>query len=121
MSERTRGWVGVDLDATLAIYDGWKGPEHIGPPVPTMLARVKLWLRHGHPEHGDVDVKIVTARVSVPDQRPIVMAALEPWMLEHIGVILPVTHEKDYGMIELWDDRVVQVEPNTGRRMDGHL
>lgn len=24
------GWIGVDLDGTLAGYDGWVGPEHIG-------------------------------------------------------------------------------------------
>ena len=28
-----------------------------------------------------------------------------------------VTCEKDYLMHELWDDRVVQVEKNTGRRL----
>ena len=26
---------------------------------------------------------------------------------------------KDYGMVELWDDRAVQVKPNTGERVDG--
>lgn len=33
--------------------------------------------------------------------------------------IVAITNQKDYGMIELWDDRRVQVEPNTGRRVDG--
>jgi hypothetical protein len=28
-----RPTVAVDLDATLALYDGWKGVEHIGEPV----------------------------------------------------------------------------------------
>jgi len=36
-------WIGVDLDGTLAVYDGWRGPEHIGPPVPAMVERVKRW------------------------------------------------------------------------------
>ena len=36
-----RGWIGVDLDATLAYYDGFKGPEHIGEPIPQMVDRVK--------------------------------------------------------------------------------
>ena len=40
------GWIGVDLDGTLAHYDGWKGIEHVGPPIPAMLARVKYWLEH---------------------------------------------------------------------------
>jgi len=30
-----------------------------------------------------------------------------------------ITHAKDHKMIELWDDRVVQVIPNTGERADG--
>ena len=43
----TRGWIGVDLDGTLAEYHGWKGSEHIGSPLPAMLARVKTWLEQG--------------------------------------------------------------------------
>jgi hypothetical protein len=111
------GWIGVDLDATLAQYDGWQGPEHIGPPVPAMLERVKGWLEHGHPEYGQVEVRIMTARVSNNDHD--VLRVIQEWCREHVGVVLPVTCCKDFGMIELWDDRVVQVEPNTGRRMDG--
>ena len=38
-------WIGVDLDGTLAEWDGWKGHEHIGPPIPAMLERVKRWIK----------------------------------------------------------------------------
>lgn len=31
------GWIGVDLDGTLAIYDVWRGANHIGEPVPTYM------------------------------------------------------------------------------------
>ena len=109
----SRGWIGVDLDGTLAEYHGWRGVEHIGPPVPAMLARVKRWLAEGR------DVRIFTARVSGAERQDALLAILE-WCEEHIGRPLPVTCVKDYGMLELWDDRAVQVEPNTGRRMDGH-
>lgn len=44
---------------------------------------------------------------------------IQAWTLEHFGVKLPVTNAKDFGMVELWDDRAIQVEFNTGRRMDG--
>ena len=54
------GWIGVDLDGTLARYDGWKGPEHIGEPLMPMVERVKAWLAEGR------EVRIMTARVS-PD------------------------------------------------------
>ncbi len=52
------GWIGVDLDGTLAQYDGWKGPDNIGDPIPLMVGRVKEWLEAGH------EVRVFTARVS---------------------------------------------------------
>jgi hypothetical protein len=109
----TPGWVGVDLDGTLAFYAGWVGIEHIGAPIPAMVERVQAWLAHGIP------VKIFTARVAEPDEaeRAKVIAFIEAWCLEHIGTVLPVTNVKDFGMLELWDDRCVQVEANTGRRV----
>ena len=39
---------------------------------------------------------------------------IKAWCREHIGLWLPITATKDYHMIELWDDRCVQVVPNTG-------
>lgn len=42
-----QGWIGVDLDGTLAHYDGWKGADHIGEPIPAMVERVKQWLSEG--------------------------------------------------------------------------
>jgi hypothetical protein len=113
------GWIGVDLDGTLAAYDGWQGEMHIGEPVPIMVDRVKTWLSEGK------DVRIFTARVNqvsatVEEERA-VRARIEDWCAEHLGQRLPITNEKDYGMIELWDDRCVQVIPNTGLRADGRM
>lgn len=102
----SKGWIGVDLDGTLAMYDGWVGPAHIGAPVPVMVERVKRWLSEGR------EVKIFTARVTHADES--VYRAVRNWCQEHIGQVLPVTNVKDFAMIELWDDRAVQVEPNTG-------
>lgn len=106
------GWIGVDLDGTLAEYNGWVGPDHIGAPVPLMLQRVKAWLEAGK------TVKIFTARVAF-DEDGSVGSAIKTWCLKHVGQELEVTCKKDYGMMELWDDRAVQVVPNTGRRADG--
>lgn len=99
------GWIGVDLDGTLAQYGGWKGPGHIGAPVPAMLARVRQWVATGQ------TVKIFTARASVPEQVPPIKA----WLAEHGLPDLEVTCVKDFGMLVLFDDRCVQVEMNTGR------
>jgi len=107
-----RGWIGVDLDGTLAQYHGWKGIRHIGPPVPAMLERVKGWLREG------VEVRIFTARVSRRAQRRIAVQAIGDWCQRHGLPRLQVTNVKDFQMIELWDDRAVRVEINVGRRTD---
>ncbi len=102
------GWIGVDLDGTLAVYNGWEGPEHIGPPVYKMLDRVKKWRAEGY------EVRIFTARVSKEDEAVEARKRIEEWCLLYLGEILPITHMKDYQMMELWDDRCVQVIPNTG-------
>lgn len=121
------GWIGVDLDGTLAVYDGWRSEEHIGEPVPSMAFRVRKWLADGR------DVRIFTARVdggevaiamgNVEGEKfrnvDRIRSIIQDWTEFHFGVRLPVTNKKDYGMVELWDDRAVQVEPNTGKRMDG--
>jgi hypothetical protein len=101
------GWYGVDLDGTLAHYEHWVSTNHIGEPIPIMVTRVKTWLAQGR------RVKIFTARACSPEAIPFI----HEWCLTHIGQVLEVTNIKDYGMIELWDDRAVQVVPNTGLRV----
>jgi hypothetical protein len=111
-----KGWIAVDLDGTLAHYDGWRGIDHIGEPVPAMLERVKAWLAEGK------DVRIFTARVADnADNRDVekVRQVIEAWCAKHVGLVLPITNAKDFGMFELWDDRCIQVECNTGQRVDG--
>jgi hypothetical protein len=117
-----KGWIGVDLDGTLAHYDHWEGPMHIGEPIPKMVERVKSWLETG------VDVRIFTARVArtsvqvnLPEGAKFfqfhldIVKVIQDWAEKHLGKRLPVTCEKDFLMVSLWDDRCVQVVPNTGR------
>lgn len=106
------GWIGVDLDGTLAHYEQWTDHRNIGAPIPAMIERVQRWLTEGK------DVRIFTARANATMQ-PLYLfvetcSAIEAWCLEHIGQILPITNSKDYQMVELWDDRCVQVVTNTG-------
>lgn len=104
-----KGWIGVDLDGTLAFYQrGQLLP--IGPPVPAMVERVKRWLDKGY------EVRVLTARMSDPDKRFRAKheAAIQEWCAEHIGRKLAVTCVKDFSMIRLYDDRAVRVEHNTG-------
>jgi len=103
------GWIGVDLDGTLARYDGWKGTGHIGEPLAPMLARTRAWLAEGRV------VKIFTARVAVPEpDRSKVIKAIHEWLETHGLPRLDITNVKDLAMEELWDDRAVQVAVNIG-------
>jgi len=126
------GWIGVDLDGTLAEHywpqDGPFEFNRIGAPVPRMVARVKSWLAEGK------DVRIFTARADGGEVaiamgasmgehfRDVdrIVAIIQAWTLEHIGVKLSVTNKKDYGMIELWDDRAYRVIMNQGVRCCTH-
>lgn len=114
-----RGWIGVDLDGTLATYP--VPIETVGEPIPSMVQRVKDWISYG------IEVRIVTARVAASqehnddgvhdshefadEQRTMV----ENWCEFHIGKKLRVTAQKDFQMAALWDDRAVPIETNTGR------
>ena len=102
------GWIGFDLDGTLARYDGWRGAAHIGEPIEPMVDRAKEYLANGF------NVAIVTARMSVAEQRVQAGEAIKAWCLKHIGQELPVTCCKDYGMIRCYDDRAIQVISNEG-------
>ncbi len=92
----------VDLDGTLAHYDGWKSPEDIGKPIAPMLRRVNAWLLKGH------QVKIFTARL------PQHWHFVSDWLKEYGLPPLEITNVKGIDGTEFWDDRAVSVECNTG-------
>jgi hypothetical protein len=122
------GHILVDLDGTLAEYDGWKGPTHVGKPIPKMVERVKAWLAEGR------EVRIFTARAIAwetlsrgvrgfnsgriyagdTDAAGAAYNAIQKWCVEHIGQVLPITCIKDFQTMEIWDDRAVAVQKNTG-------
>lgn len=99
-------WIGVDLDGTLARQPEDKNyvPDRIGEPVKAMLDRVRRWIKAGK------TVKIFTARAD--DEKAV--TAIKKWLRKHDLPNLDVTNLKDPGMTELWDDKAVGVEKNTG-------
>jgi hypothetical protein len=103
--------IAVDLDGTLAYYTEWKGIEHIGEPIPAMLARIKLWLEQG------ISVKILTARAT--DIKSI--RYIEDWLEEHGIGGLEITNKKTPDIKQIWDDRAVQVIPNTGQPIQYYM
>lgn len=117
--EKKHKWYAIDLDGTLAEYNGHKGITVIGNPIPKMVKRVKKMINDGK------DVRIFTARIgkkSLEINPQIykwqIIEAIQKWCEKYIGQILLITNEKDYGMVEIWDDRCVQVIPNTGERIN---
>lgn len=122
--------IGVDLDGTLAFWDGWVKWSVIGRPIEPMADRVRQWIAEGH------DVVIFTARMHEPTYpgaihkcrtsgelwRTSDMAqVIGEWTFKHVGRRLRATAVKEIDMAEFWDDRAVQVEPNTGRTLaDAH-
>lgn len=109
------GWIGVDLDGTLAYYHG--DVHTIGDPIPAMAERVSRWLCEGR------DVRIFTARVACPavsDSLDVYVQEkmIEQWCQKHFGTVLQITCSKDYGCDELWDDRARQVVFNTGELIE---
>lgn len=107
----SEGWIGIDLDGTLAEYLGWQGMGHIGEPIAPMVERVKAWLAEGK------DVRIFTARVCSSQSQEdldVFLREYTRWCFQVFGRQLPVTSEKDWKMIKLWDDRCVQIMPNIG-------
>lgn len=127
MAMTSKEWIGVDFDCTLATWTGWGHHLNLGKPIGPMVRRVKKWLEQGK------TVKIMTARANIAcylDPQDIddpvaidkaatmlkeTCIALRAWCVQNIGRDLEITYCKDHHMVELWDDRARQVEPNTGR------
>jgi phosphoribosylamine--glycine ligase len=104
--EELEGWLGVDLDGTLAEYSGYK--DEIGAPIPKMVSRVKRWIAEGK------QVRILTARGTQGAKKYESLLSIYEWSRQNIGQALEVTDKKDPQMIRLYDDRVRQVEEGTG-------
>jgi len=97
-------WIGVDLDGTLAEYHGWSA--EIGKPVPKMMERVYKWLHT-----PGLRVKIFTSRAAMGPES---ILNVQQWLTRNALPDLEVTNVKDMFMVELWDDRAIQVIKNTG-------
>ena len=111
-AKQPRGWIGVDFDGTLVNDEYRRDPDRCGAPIPRMVERVKFWLSKG------IEVRIVTGRVGIKANDDIInrnSCTIQQFCLEQFGKPLPITCSKDQEMIELWDDRVVQVYSNTGK------
>lgn len=102
-------WKGVDFDGTLAVHSAatMRDIYDIGEPIWSMIDRVKEWIKEGW------TVKIFTARAYFG---PSAILGVQDWLEDVAGLPrLEVTNCKDGSLCEIYDDRAVQVEANTGR------
>lgn len=104
----------VDFDKTLAEFE-LNGIEYIpgktGNPIPKMVNRVRRWL-----EEGD-EIVILTARMwsgKPADILALERRGIEKFCMDNFGEIFEVTSEKSPHIDEIWDDKAVRVEANTG-------
>ncbi len=98
-----------DLDGTLAYTDGKHDDfTKIGEPIPVMIHIIKEYIASGKL------VKIFTARYARRFDNPEIIPAIEEWCTKHIGYKLEICNEKLPGVKELWDDRAISVQRNTG-------
>lgn len=115
--KKPNGWIGFDLDSTLAESDASPNYDHchIGNPIQPTIDLLKKFLNNGW------HVKIFTARVSSsekPYKRFEASKAIEEWCQKHIGVVLDITSEKDWECKAIFDDRAYHVHKNTGQLTD---
>lgn len=135
------GWIGVGFDGSLARYERKKyRAKTIGEPVPRMVKRIKNWLDEGkevrvftsrcYPfTNVNKDADLLAMLASAQKAGPMVIeeakeaceeiASIREFCHNNVGEILTITCVKDKDMIELWDDKTVQIEHNTGIRIDG--
>lgn len=105
-------WLAVDLDGTLAKYDGWKGEDHIGELIEPMAE--KIMQRHNEGWR----IAIFTARVSSlnDEENSVAEKVIWNWLNSNKMdmYISGITATKHKHFREFWDDRAFNVIPNTG-------
>ncbi len=99
----SKGCIACDFDKTLAFHVN--GQQALGNPIPKMLRRIKQHLVDGE------DVEIFSARADNPKS----IEEIEDWTEKHLGVRLNVGNIKKPNFYKFYDDKAVEVEPNTGR------
>ena len=100
--------IAVDLDGTLAHYDGWKGIEHIGPVIPEVANAMERAQAEG------AEVHLFTARVSDPEDAAEAHQVISKWAEANNFNFASITAVKHKFFTEFWDDRAIQVIKNTG-------
>ena len=100
--------IAVDLDGTLAQYDGWKGIDHIGCVIPEVANAMERAQAEG------AEVHLFTARVSDPEDAAEAHQVISKWAEANHFNFASITAVKHKFFTEFWDDRAIQVIKNEG-------
>ena len=103
--------IAIDLDGTLALYDGWEGSDKIGDPVPAMVDIMLHHIRNGE------ECVIFTARVSGDDKEEAEMAEyhIRNWLAKNDLPQLKITCIKEKAFRIFYDDRAIRIAHNEGK------
>lgn len=100
--------IAVDLDGTLAHYDGWKGVGHIGCVIPEVANAMERAQAEG------AEVHLFTARVSATEDAAESHKVISKWAEANHFTFASITAVKHKFFTEFWDDRAIQVIRNQG-------
>jgi hypothetical protein len=114
-----KGWIGCDLDSTLAYCNNsvWapQPPWPIGEPIPAMVEKIKNLHDMGY------EIRIFTARVGDEGMSAQAFATetknIQDWAEKALGFRPRVTATKDFEMLFMFDDRAREVIANTGKTL----
>ncbi len=102
--------IALDLDGTLAEYNGWVNLDTIGSPIRPIWDLFKGWL-----DDTNVVVSIYTARAGTPGAEE----AIRSWLVDNgidkvTSECIEITNVKEKHFTEFWDDRAIAVKRNCG-------
>ena len=105
--------VAVDLDGCLAFYDKWRGPDHIGPPITSMVL-VCHWL-HGRGYH----IVINTCRLNKTNNKEYCvdteksLSTIRKWLNDHDMPFIAISLDDGKPFAHVYvDDRGVHFNDN---------
>lgn len=95
------GAIAVVLDGYLADFDGWKGIDHIGKPVPKVVKQVKAAIAAGRDVRILMEGRMFGSYIDKAEGRHAV-AFIDKWTAEVFGRALPVMTFADSSVSEIW-------------------
>lgn len=96
--------IGIDLDGTIAQYDGWRGHTSIGPLLPGAIEFLHELKRRGY------QLVLFSARAcDIEGRRAIAAYLIENKIME---LFEGITHEKLYKFAAFVDDRAIAFKGN---------